>query len=88
MDRQNGRIERFFHTFKERLFAWWRVAGALHDIQPDCDTFRTWYNDARPHQSLGGLTPAMAWNGVTTTKKAPRFFHAWDGILTGFVAPT
>lgn len=30
----------------------------------------------------------MAWAGVTTSTKPPRFFRAWDGILTGFVAPT
>ena len=33
---------------------------------------KTWYNHARRHQSLDGLTPAMA----------------WAGVLTGFVVPT
>ena len=85
---QNGRIERLFGTLKQRLRLWWARAGAPNDPQCDLDTFRTWYNHARPHQSLEGLTPAMAWAGVTKIRKRPRFFHAWDGVLTGFVVPT
>lgn len=81
---QNGRIERLFWTLKERLYSWWATAGTPDHVQHDLDTFKTWYNHARPHQSLNGITPAMAWAGITT----PRFFRAWDGILTGFVAPT
>lgn len=79
---QNGRIERLFGTFKAKLAIWWRRVGVPDDAQPDCDTFRTWYNHARPHQSLGSLTPVMAWDGVTTTK-TPHFFSEWDDILTG-----
>jgi transposase InsO family protein len=85
---QNGRIERLFLTLKERLYSWWAIAGAPDQVQNDLDTFRSWYNHARPHQSLGGITPAMAWAGVTTSRREPRFFEAWDGILTGFVVPT
>jgi len=85
---QNGRIERLFATLKERLGAWWLLAGVPNDVQPDLDTFRTWYNHARSHQSLAGITPAMAWAGVSHAKTTPRFFQAWDGILTGFVSPT
>lgn len=83
---QNGRMERLFGTLKERLYSWWALAGAPDDVQHDLDTFRTWYNHARPHQSLEGLTPAMAWAGIPKCTKPPRFFQAWDGILTGFVA--
>ncbi len=82
---QNGRIERLFKSLKERVGAWWKLAGIPDDVRSDLDTFRTWYNQARPHQSLLGLTPVMAWAGVTTTTKPPRFFEAWDGILTGWV---
>ena len=85
---QNGRIERLFGTLKQRLRLWWTIAGVPSDPQHDLDTFRTWYNHARPHQSLEGLTPAMAWVGVIKIRKRPRFFHAWDGVLAGFVIPT
>ncbi len=81
---QNGRIERLFATLKQRLRLWWQEAGVPSDPQADLDVFRTWYNHARPHQSLEGLTPAMAWAGVRTARTL-RFFDAWEGILTGFV---
>ena len=56
------------------------------DAQEDCDAFRAWYNNARPHQSLGGITPTMAWDGVTKSTRTPRFFFsAWNDLLTGFV---
>lgn len=85
---QNGRVERLFGTLKQRLQFWWAIAGVPSDHQHDLDTFRTWYNHARPHQSLDGLTPAMAWAGVTKIRKPPRFFQAWAGVLTGFVVST
>jgi putative transposase len=83
---QNGRIERFFGTLKQRLRQWWAQAGVPNDVQPDLDILRTWYNHARTHQSLAGLTPAMAWAGIARHTKRPRFFTAWDGLLTGFVS--
>jgi hypothetical protein len=56
--------------------------------QTDLDTFRAWYNHARSHQSLGGLTRAMAWAGITEGRGHPHFFVAWDSLLTGLVTPT
>lgn len=85
---QNGGIERVFRTLKERLRLYWETAGSPDDVQHDLDTLRAWYNHARPHQSLNGLTPAMAWGGVAESRKARRFFSAWDGVLTGWVAPS
>jgi transposase InsO family protein len=85
---QNGRIERLFWTLKERLQRWWKRAGVPDDAQDDLSCFRVWYNHARPHQSLDGITPAMAWAGVTQPANEPCFFNAWDDILTGFVTPT
>ena len=58
---QNGRIERFFGTFKRAL-----KQIVLRD-RPDLATklieFRAWYNHARPHQHLCGHTPAEVWAG-------------------------
>jgi len=85
---QNGRIERLFGTLRRTIEAWFLRAGVPDDLGPDLDTFRDWYNHARPHRSLAGLTPAMAWAGITSAKGRQRYFRAWDGILAGFVVPT
>ena len=37
------------------------------------------------HASRNGLTPAMAWAGITKITRPPRYFRAWEGVLTGFV---
>ncbi len=84
---QNGRIERFFGTLKERL----RTRGPLSDgagLQSDLAAFRFWYNHARTHQHLDGRTPAMAWNRQDKPRKKARYFSAWEGVLTGFYFPT
>ena len=81
---QNGRIERFFGTLKEKLNQWQvnnkeQLSGALAQ-------FRFWYNHVRPHQNLDGRTPAEVWNGIDVFTKEPRqeyWFEAWDGLLTG-----
>ena len=82
---QNGRVERFFGTLKEKLDRWQvdgcdQLALALGD-------FRAWYNHVRPHQHLGGRTPSEAWAGIDPYAAVPRsvsYFSAWDGMLTGF----
>jgi transposase InsO family protein len=84
---QNGRIERFFWTLKERLLLWWEAVGVPHDIQPDLNVLRTWYNHVRPHQGLAGLTPAVAWC-PSIAERPIRFFSAWNQILTGYGRPT
>jgi len=84
---QKGRIERLFGTFKERLALWWQQAGTPLALSLDLETIRVWYNHARPHQSLDGLTPAMAWDGKTDHDvKSIEYFHSWNGILAGFVS--
>jgi putative transposase len=83
---QNGRVERFFGTFK-------RALRELRDKQltpEDLATFRTWYNHLRPHQGLNGLTPAQAWQGEAlppAARRKPVFLTAWRGVLRGFYVP-
>lgn len=84
---QNGRMERFFGTMKERIHRWWEEAGIPSEVQRDLDVLRVWYNHIRPHQGLAGLTPAQAWIGRTGSQPL-RFFSAWNGILAGFGRPT
>ena len=49
--------------------------------------FRFFYNHVRPHQNLGGATPAEAWAGVqpyVNKVKDEFWFEAWDGLLQGY----
>jgi putative transposase len=82
---QNGRIEKFFGSFKEmwRL----RVGTCAEPLRNERDAFRVWYNHVRPHQHLDGATPAEAWDGGARRCGKPRYFSEWDGLLTGFHFP-
>ena len=82
---QNGRVERFFGTLKGKLNGW--AVDGLGQLELALGEFRAWYNHVRPHQHLGGRTPAEAWAGIdpyTAAPKAASYFSAWDGLLTGF----
>jgi transposase InsO family protein len=82
---QNGRVERFFGTLKEKLDFW--AVDSREQLAHALIGFRAWYNHVRPHQHLGGRTPMEAWSGIDPYATAPRsirHFSAWDGLLTGF----
>ena len=84
---QNGRVERFFGTFKRCLRQLWEEKPNAALGATELRAFRLWYNHLRPHQSLAGLTPAEVWNGQSEgTGKAVRF-EAWGGVLSGFYVP-
>lgn len=82
---QNGRVERFFGTLKERLD---RLAvDSLQALNQALGEFRFFYNHVRPHQNLGGTTPAEAWTGVNPyadSYKKEYWFEAWNGLLRGY----
>lgn len=82
---QNGRVERFFGTLKEMLD---QLAVTSFDaLNTALGEFRFFYNHVRPHQNLGGATPAEAWAGVnphTARFKQEYWFEAWDGLLAGY----
>mgnify|MGYP001568136255 CR=1 FL=1 len=81
---QNGRIERFFGTLKEKLDQW--QVSNLEQLNGALAQFRFWYNHVRPHQNLDGRTPAEVWHGIDIFTKKPKqeyWFEAWDGLLTG-----
>ena len=83
---QNGRVERFFGTLKEKLDD--RQVEDAKQLDRDLSVFRTWYNRVRPHQNLDGRTPHEAWNGVDPYARwirIRRWFSAWDGLLQGEV---
>lgn len=81
---QNGRIERFWWTLKERLDQW-QVEG-IDQLNGGLLQFRFWYNHGRPHQHLSGRTPGEVWNNKNIYTQKPKneyWFEAWDGLLTG-----
>ncbi len=82
---QNGRVERFFGTVKEKLNQW--DVASQKQLNGALAQFRFWYNHVRPHQHLDGRTPAEVWQGndIYTQKIIKEyFFEAWEGLLTGY----
>lgn len=84
----NGRIESFFGRVKPfiRQVNIHSPAG----LQNALDEIRHFFNDVRPHQNLGGLTPAEAWQGLTpidifrTSPKSAQLVQMLDGLLVGY----
>jgi putative transposase len=83
---QNGRVERFFGTLKSKLDLFLKTDSDVRISQPELDLFRLWYNHVRPHQSLRGLTPSEAWDGVSEpcSRGKPKRFEGWHGVLAGY----
>lgn len=63
-----GKVERFQQTMKKAL-AKNPAPETLADVQQQLDEFRTEYNTERPHRSLPGTTPAIAY--VARPKATP-----------------
>jgi hypothetical protein len=81
---QNGRVERFFGTFKAYAD---RVVFNVKHLQESLNEFVLWYNAIRPHRNLGGRTPDEVWNEVNPYAQAPKSckkFSAWGGLLKGY----
>jgi transposase InsO family protein len=82
---QNGRVERFFGTLKRKLDC--LAADSVGALERALGEFRFFYNHVRPHQNLGGATPAEAWARIDpciTPVRAEYWFEAWDGLLKGY----
>jgi transposase InsO family protein len=85
---QNGKVERFFGTLKNKLNQW--EVDSFNSLTPSLLLFRFYYNHVRPHQYLNGLTPAEVWQGKTDFKRHNNkvyWFDQWDGLLTGYYLP-
>ena len=80
---QNGRIERFFGTLKQKLDRWAVADRAC--LNASLVAFRLWYNHVRPRQHLQGRTPAEVWDDVDRRRPPRRrlWFEGWDGLLQG-----
>ena len=82
---ENGRIERLFGTLKR--YANQIIIPEQH-YQLALNQFRCWYNHVRPHQQLGGQTPAEVWSGKSANKQGDSIYvNLWEGVLTGFYLP-
>ena len=82
---QNGRVERFFGTLKQSLDC--LAVDSLEALNHALVEFRFFYNHVRPHQNLGGATPAEAWSSINpyaSPIKREYWFEAWDGLLRGY----
>jgi len=55
---QNGMIERFFRSLKEEC-VWQRVFRNFEEARRAVKAWIEWYNEGRPHQSLGYLSPVQ-----------------------------
>jgi transposase InsO family protein len=82
---QNGKVERFFGTLKERLNRW--EVASQDNLAHSLHLFRFWYNHVRPHDYLDGATPSEVWHGRKENPGRARWFEAWDGLLGGYWLP-
>ena len=55
---QNGLIERFFRSFKEEC-VWQHNFESFEKARAVIRRWIDWYNQGRPHQALGYLSPAQ-----------------------------
>ena len=84
----NGRIERLFGTLKPLVRQ--LVIPTKAALQSALEEFTLFYNHARPHQNLDGLTPAQKWNGLSkadlmqTPPKRTVLVTALDGLPVGY----
>jgi len=85
---QNGRVERFFGTLKERLNQW--SVDSREQFNQDLHLFRFWYNKVRTHNNLNGKTPEEVWANINTQHYSSEnafYFNEWEGLLSGFYHP-
>jgi len=82
---QNGKVERFFGTLKQKLNQW--EVASFDELNHSLHLFRFWYNHVRPHDYLDGATPIEVWRGKRSKPTKAQYFEAWDGLLNGYYLP-
>jgi transposase InsO family protein len=65
-----GKVERAQQTLK-RFLRRQPLAADLAELQGQLDRFVAFYNFARPHQGIGGATPAARWGATPASGPAP-----------------
>ncbi len=81
----NGRIERFFGTFKAAIGKIAIING--EHLATKLIEFRAFYNHVRSHQHLDGRTPAEAWSGSGRAFGSGELVQLWKGTLCGYYFP-
>ena len=80
---QNGRVERFFGTFKERINQ--VVIESAEQLTAALPEYRFWYNHIRPHDNLAGFTPAEYWNDKAHhLRNEPALFYELEVVLASY----
>jgi len=99
---QNGKVERFFGTLKQKLNQW--EVNSSDELAHSLHLFRFWFNHVRPHDydvhgctsaagagctgaALDGHTPVEIWRDSKGNPNRAKWFEAWDGLLVGYWLP-
>ena len=83
-----GKVQRFQQTLKKWLFAQPVQPETVADLQALLDTFTAYYNQQRPHRSLGGATPATAYVALPKATPSARVDGTPDCVRAGHVGKT
>jgi transposase InsO family protein len=75
-----GKVERFHQTMKKFLVAQEGIT-TKKQLQRQLDRFVTYYNEVRPHRSLGRRTPAAVYAGREKAVPSPSFVAVGDRRL-------
>src|SRR5690606_29841245 len=66
-------IERFFLSLKNEALRRILVPMSIEQMRREIALYGIWYNQSRPHQSLGGRTPDEVCLGLKPARDGPRF---------------
>jgi len=66
-----GKVERFHQTLKKWLKARPRPKS-INELQQMLDEFKNWYNNERPHRSIGRKTPTEAYEALPKATPAAK----------------
>ena len=64
----NGKMERFWRTLRQEFFDKAKISS-FDDLREQLTLYVRHYNFQRPHQGIGGLTPADRFFEIETTVK-------------------
>lgn len=62
----NGRVERANRTYREEFYDYSTAAPTVKGLSSDLRRWERWYNEVRPHQALGYLTPRECLSSFAT----------------------
>jgi putative transposase len=66
-------VERFILSLKDECTRRIVVPLRIDEFRLELANYFRWYNDSRPHQSLGGRTPNEVYLGIPSARDGPKF---------------